>query len=93
MERKIEKRVNIKFCALLGKTPTETLQMLQSVYVDEVLMFTLMYFCGTRDFAKDVHDDERSGAPVAKRTPQNVDEIRQLVVSDLKLTCKMIANK
>jgi hypothetical protein len=33
----LEKRVNIKFCVKLGKTPTETYEILQTVYGDEAL--------------------------------------------------------
>jgi hypothetical protein len=33
----MERRVNIKFCVKLGKTPTETYEMLQTVYGDEAL--------------------------------------------------------
>jgi hypothetical protein len=34
----IEQRVNIKFYVKLGKTPTETYRMLQTVYGDEALI-------------------------------------------------------
>jgi hypothetical protein len=33
----MEQRVNIKFCVELGKMPTETYEMLQTVYGDEAL--------------------------------------------------------
>jgi hypothetical protein len=33
----MEQRVNIKFCVKLGKMPTETYEMLQTVYGDETL--------------------------------------------------------
>jgi hypothetical protein len=33
----MEQRVHIKFCVELGKTPTETYEMLQAVYDDEAL--------------------------------------------------------
>jgi hypothetical protein len=33
----MEQRMNIKFCVELGKTQTETYEMLQSVYGDEAL--------------------------------------------------------
>jgi hypothetical protein len=36
MDVRFEQRVNIKFCVRLGKTPTETLQVLRDAYGDEV---------------------------------------------------------
>jgi hypothetical protein len=37
MDVQFEQRVNIKFCVKLGKTATETLQLLRDAYGDEVL--------------------------------------------------------
>jgi hypothetical protein len=34
---RFEQRVNIKFCVKLGKTATETLQLLRDAYGDEAL--------------------------------------------------------
>jgi hypothetical protein len=36
MDVRLEQRVNIKFCVRLGKTTTETLQLLRDAYGDEV---------------------------------------------------------
>jgi hypothetical protein len=36
MDVRFEQRVNIKFCVRLGKTATETLQLLRDAYSDEV---------------------------------------------------------
>jgi hypothetical protein len=36
MDVRFEQRVNIKFCVKLGKTATETLQLLRDAYGDEV---------------------------------------------------------
>jgi hypothetical protein len=33
----MEQRVNIKLCVKLGKTPTETYEMLQTMYGDKAL--------------------------------------------------------
>jgi hypothetical protein len=37
MNVQFERRVNIKFCVELGKTATETLQLLRDAYGDEAL--------------------------------------------------------
>jgi hypothetical protein len=36
MDVRFEQRVNVKFCVRLGKTATETLQLLRDAYRDEV---------------------------------------------------------
>jgi hypothetical protein len=37
MDVRFEQRVNIKFCVRLGKTATETLQLVRDAYGDEAL--------------------------------------------------------
>jgi hypothetical protein len=43
MDVQFEQRVNIKFCVKLGKTATETLQLLRDAYGDEALSWVRVF--------------------------------------------------
>jgi transposase len=70
----MEQRVNIKFCVKLGKTPTKTYRMLQTVYGDEALSRSSVFewFKRFKDGREDLQDDQRSGCT---STSQNADII------------------
>jgi transposase len=95
MESKVEQRMNVKFCVKLNKSPSETLEMLKSVYGESTMSKSNVFKWHKRfrEGREDVNDDERSGAPVTKRTDDNVAKIRELVLSDHLLTCRTIADK
>ena len=74
MDVKVEQRVNIKFCLKLGKTTTETLQLLRDAYGDEALSRARV-FGWHRRFALgrvSVVDDTRSGRPSSSRNEDNM---------------------
>jgi hypothetical protein len=43
MDGKIEQRVCIKFCVKLGKSTTETLEMLREVFGEQYLIWTVVF--------------------------------------------------
>jgi transposase len=65
--------VNIKFCVKLGKTPTETYEMLQTVYGDEALSHSSVFelFKRFKEEREDLQDDPRSGRPSTSRNEDN----------------------
>jgi hypothetical protein len=84
MDRKVEQRANVKFWVKLGKSVTETLNMLRQAYGDEAMSRTQCFewyrrFKGGRT---SLEDDERSGRPSTSITPENVERIRELVHAD-----------
>jgi hypothetical protein len=92
MDRKVA-RANVKFCIKLGKSVTETLNMLQQAYGDEVMSCTQCFewhrqFKGGRTSL----EDERSGRPSMSITPENVKQIQELVHVDHQRTINVIAN-
>jgi hypothetical protein len=58
--------VNIKFCIKLGKTPTETYEILQTVYGDEVLSRNSVFewLKLFKDWCEVLQDDPRRGRPL-----------------------------
>jgi hypothetical protein len=78
----IEQRVNIKFCVKLGKTPTETYEMLQTVYGGEALSRSSSvfgWFERFKDGREDPLGDPRSGSPSTSRNADTIANVREMV--------------
>ena len=91
----IEQRINLKFLVQLGKTPTETFNLLQEVYRDATMSRTRIFEWHKRfrEGREDVEDDPKSGRPTTSRTNENVERVREKVRSDRCLTVRMIADE
>ena len=88
-----EQRINLKFLVKLGKTATESLNLLQQVYGDDAMSRTRVFEWHKR-FAngrEDVEDDPKSGRPSSTRTDENIVRVNELVRSDRRLTVRMMA--
>jgi hypothetical protein len=69
----LKQRINIRFCAKLGKSANENLQMLTEAY-DAHAMKSRVSLSGIKRFKEgreDVKDDERTGRPKTHRTDEN----------------------
>ena len=88
MNEKNEQRVCIKFCVKLGKSATETFDMLRQAFHDHALGRTQVFGWHARfkSGRESVEDDERSGRPVTSRTPENVNKISELIHEDRRQT-------
>ena len=91
----IEQRINLKFLVRLGKTPTETFNLLQEVYGDATMSRTWIFEWHKRfrEGREDVENDPKSGRPTTSRTNENVERVREKVRSDRRLTVRMIADE
>ena len=91
----IEQRINLKFLVRLGKTPTETFNLLQEVYGDATMSRTQIFEWHKRfrEGREDVEDDPKSGRPTTSRINENVEHVREKVCSDCHLTVRMIADE
>ncbi|GBN44257.1 Putative uncharacterized protein FLJ37770 [Araneus ventricosus] len=88
----MEQRVNIKFCFKLGKTATETREML--VKVDAVSKKCVFeWFKLFRDGEEDVKDEPRSGRPPPSTTPDNIERVRRMLADDRRLSLRMMAEE
>jgi transposase len=69
--------------------------MLRIVYGDSAMSKSNVFKWHKRfrEGREDVYDDERQGAPVRKRTNENVEKIRELVQSGRRLSYRMIADE
>jgi hypothetical protein len=69
----LEQRINIKFCAKLGKSVSETLQMLTEAYCADAMKKSGVFEWHKRfkEGREDVKDDERTGRPKIHWTDEN----------------------
>ena len=91
----VEQRINLKFLAKLGKTPSECFALLQQVYKEETISRARAFEWHKRfrEGREECEDDQRSGRPVTSRTDSNIDRVKQLVRADRRLSVKMISEK
>jgi hypothetical protein len=61
----VEQRVNVRFCVELGKSATETYDLLKKVYGDECLSRTQVFewFKRFKEGREEIGDDQRPGRP------------------------------
>jgi hypothetical protein len=90
-DRLLEQRINITFCAKLGKNSSKTLQMLTEDYGAGATQTSSVFEWHKRfkKGRKDVKDDERTGRPKIHRTDENVEKVQTLVRSDRRLSVRM----
>jgi hypothetical protein len=77
MDGKIEQRVFIKFCVKLGKSTSETLEMLREGFGEHSLSWTAVFEWHScfKAGRVSVEDGERSGRPSTSKTTKNVEKI------------------
>ena len=94
MDLSMEQRLAIKFCFKDGKSATETLQMVNAAYGDQGLFRSKVFrsYGRFRDGLEDIEDDPRSGRPTDCRNDNNVEKISQLLLQNLQLSLRMLAD-
>ena len=89
----VEQRVNIKFLTKLGKSATETYNLLTEVYGDQCLSRTQVFewFKKFKEGREDVGDDPKSGRPSTAKTQENVEKVARIVRGDHRLSIRAIS--
>ena len=90
IDQRLEQRINIKFLVKL-----EIRQMVQQVYGEDALKERTVFkwVQRFREGREDPKDDARSGCPSTTSGNENIDHVRSLVLSDRRLTVRMIAEE
>ena len=92
-ERKMntEQQINLKFLVNLGKTPPQTLEMLQQLYEDNTMLSICVFEWDKKikDGGDVVKDGFRSGRPSTSRSEVNTEREMQVDSSDCLLTIRM----
>ena len=89
----VEQSVNIKFLTKLGKSATETYNLLTEVYGDQCLSRTLVFewFKKFKEGREYVGDDPKSGRPSNAKTQENVEKDARIVRGDSRLSIRAIS--
>ncbi|KOC60091.1 Putative uncharacterized protein FLJ37770, partial [Habropoda laboriosa] len=87
-----EQRAVVKFCFFLGKSGTETLEMLKTAYKDDAMGKTQVFewFSRFKNGEMSIDDKPRSGRPSTARTHENVEKIREIIEKDRRRTIEEI---
>ena len=89
-----EQRICIKFCFKIGKTATETYQLLQQVYGEDAMGRTQV-FDWVRRFKEgrtSVESDSLSGRQSTSRNEEMIAKVRTIVHNNRRLTVRKIAD-
>lgn len=88
-----EQRAAVKFCFLLGKNAAETVLMLKTAYKDDAMGKTQVYewFARFKNGDMSIDDKPRSGRPSTARIDENVEKIRELVLTDRRQTIDQLS--
>jgi len=84
LSAKVEQRVSIKFLTKLGKSATETYNLLTEVYGDRTQVFE--WFKKFKEGREYVGDDPKSGRPSTAKTQENVEKVARIVRGDCRLS-------
>ena len=90
MTEKQDQRICIKFCFQLGKTSSETIQMIQKAFGNECMSNTRRkewYNC-FKEGRTSVDSDSRSGRPSTTKTLDNIERVRLAIEGDRRLTVR-----
>jgi len=95
MQGSLEQRYAITFCAKLGKSGSETLQLLRTAYGDAVLSSAqvLRWHMAFKDGRKSVEDEERAGRPSTSRTENIVARVKAVLDRDRRLNVQLMAEE
>ncbi|EZA49234.1 hypothetical protein X777_12493 [Ooceraea biroi] len=90
MKANIEKRYAIKFCVKLGKSATETMEMLKKAYGSDSMSKTQIFRWHKtfKDGRESVEDEPRSGRP-----EENVNAVLSVLNRDHRMNVRMIAEE
>ncbi|GFW97662.1 protein GVQW3 [Trichonephila clavipes] len=90
-----DQRICIKFCFKLGKTGTETYEMMKTAFGDEAMSHARFFewFRPFKESRQSVNSDPRSGRPSTSRNEDKNAQVKAVVRSDRRLTVREIAQE
>ena len=84
MTKKQDQLIFIKFCFQLGKTSSETIQMMQKAFGNECMSKTRIkeWYNRFKGGRTSVDSDSRSGRPSTTKTLDNIERVRLSIEGD-----------
>ena len=94
MTEKQDQRTCIKFCFQLGKTSSETIQMMQMAFGNGCISKTRIkeWYNRFKGGRTSVDSDSRSGRPSMTKTLDNIERVRIAIEGDHRLTVRELEN-
>ena len=94
MTEKQDQRTCIKFCFQLGKTSSETIQMMQMAFGNGCISKTRIkeWYNRFKGGRTSVDSDSRSGRPSMTKTLDNIERVRLAIEGDRRLTVRELEN-
>jgi transposase len=97
MERGVltEPRTNIKFLVKHSKSGQEILEMLKTVYGESAMKRRTVYkwVDQFKEGRESIHDNAREGRPSTSGVGENIQRVHDLVMSDHRITTRIITDK
>jgi len=89
-----EQRICIKFCFKIGKTATETYQLLQQAYGEDAMgrAQAFEWFRRFKEGRTSVESDPRSGRPSTSGNEEMIAQVRTVLPNNKRLTVREIAD-
>lgn len=90
----MEQRTNIKFCFKLGKSATETVDLMRRVYGDTCLSRAQIFrwYERFKSGVELIEDEPRSGRPITVRSEELIAKVRERLLQDRCVTVRMMAD-
>ncbi|GFT66164.1 protein GVQW3 [Trichonephila clavipes] len=90
-----DQRICIKFCFKLGKTGTETYEMMKTEFGKEVMSRVRVFewFRPFKEGRQSMNSDPRSGRPSTSSNEDKIAQVKAVVRSDRRLTVREIAQE
>ena len=94
MTEKQDQRICIKFCFQIGKTSSETIQLMQKAFGNECMSKTRIkeWYNRFKGGRTSVDSDSRSGRPSTTKTLNNIGRVRLAIEDDRRLTVRELEN-
>ena len=94
-KRNLDQRCVIKFCVKLNENATETYGKLKRAYGEHAVSGAQVFRMHKAflDGRESVEDEPHSGRPCTSKTEENVTKVTALVMSDRRLTLRMIGSE
>ena len=88
-----EQRFYVKFCFKLGKTFTETFQMLQQAYGEDCLSRTQCYewYQRFKSGGTSIEDDPKSGRLSSSTGDDHIEKVRSVIRENRRLTVREVS--